>query len=200
MFPFITLNISPIPFWLVEFQLRNQLITIWELPLHVILSFLLLISPAFYLFSPLIFFNLAAPLKCTLFIVVFLFWTDIFSLPPTSWEAIIFSYTQENYKQLTSVPTSHTATYQFCFLPMINSLSLSDSQSQHKDSIIWVFFSFFFFFAHCHIFKYENIWTLPGVKQEKPESSNIYDILMAISMALRASGPQVFVFINYNSK
>ena len=155
---------SSIPFWLVEFQLRNQLITIWELPLRVILSFLLLISPAFYLFSPLFFFffNLAAPLKCTLFIVVFLFWTDIFSLPPTSWEAIIFSYTQENYKQLTSVSTSHTATYQLCFLPMTNSLSLSDSQPQHKDSIIWVFFSFFFFFANCHIFKGNSSWGKAG--------------------------------------
>lgn len=118
--------------------------------------------PGFLSFFPLIFFNLAAPLKYTLFIVVFLFWTDIFSLLPTSWEAIIFSYTQENYKQLTSVPTSHTATYQFCFLSVINSLSLSDSHSQHKDSIIWVIFPFFFFFAHYHIFKGNSSWGRVG--------------------------------------
>ena len=31
-FPFLTLNISVIPFWLVEFLLINQLITLWEFP------------------------------------------------------------------------------------------------------------------------------------------------------------------------
>ena len=115
--------------------------------------------PSFLSFFPLLFF-LIWPLKYTLFIVVFLFWTDIFSLPPTSCEASISSYTQENYKQLTSVPAGHIATYQFCFLPMINSLSLSDSQSQHKDSIIQLIFPFFSFLLSIIFSKV----ILPGVE------------------------------------
>ena len=47
-FPFITLNILCVSFWLVEFLLRNQLITWWEFPcmLFVIFPLMLLI---FYL-------------------------------------------------------------------------------------------------------------------------------------------------------